>query len=356
MARGGAEISLDGSAGEGGGQILRTALSLSLCTGTPFRISRIRANRKPPGIRPQHLACVRGAEAISGGAGEGAEVGASEMRFRPAPVRPGEYLLEVGTAGSVPLLLQCLFYPLALAGGGTLTLRGGTHLPHSPSYHYLAAVWLTAVQAYGLSADLQLVQAGFYPQGGGEICAQVAAPARAPTLVELPARGTLVDVDVTSFVAGLPLGIAERQTATAVAALQRRGIYSHPENRPLKSPLSKGTAVFIRAQFENTLAGFTALGERGRPAEQVGEDAAAQLGKFMEGAGALDVHLADQILVPAGLLAAGLLGESEPGRTRFTTPEVTPHLTTHADVLRQFLPDVRIDVDAEKGEVTVGRK
>jgi RNA 3'-terminal phosphate cyclase (ATP) len=284
-------------------------------------------------------------------------VGASEIRFRPAPVKPGDYLLEVGTAGSAPLLLQCLFFPLALAGGGRLTLRGGTHVPRSPVYHYLAAVWLPAVQAYGLSAELRLEQAGFYPQGGGEIGAAVAAPAQPPTLVELPARGTLSDVDVTSFVAGgLPLSIAERQGAAAVAALQRKGIYSHSENRPLKAPLSKGTAVFVRAQFENTMAGFSALGEGGRPAEQVGEDAAAELGKFMAGSGALDPHLADQILLPAALLAAGLLGDAEPGRTRFTTSEVTPHLTTNADVLQRFLPRIRIAVDAEKGEVAVERR
>jgi RNA 3'-terminal phosphate cyclase (ATP) len=283
-------------------------------------------------------------------------VGASELRFQPAKVKAGDYLFEVGTAGSAPLLLQCLFYPLALAGGGRLTLRGGTHLPNSPVYHYLAAVWLPAVQAYGLSAELRLEQAGFYPQGGGEIGAAVSGPAQPPTLVELPARGTLAEVGVTSFVAGLPLAIAERQGAAAVAALQRRGIYSHSENRPLKSTLSRGTAVFIRAQFENTMAGFSALGERGRPAEQVGEDAAGQLGKFMAGSGALDPHLADQILVPAALLAAGLLGDSQPGRTRFTTPEITPHLTTNADVLQRFLPQIRIDLDAERGEVAVERR
>jgi len=284
-------------------------------------------------------------------------VGASEISFRPAPVKPGDYLLEVGTAGSAPLLLQCLFYPLSLAGGGKLTLRGGTHLPHSPVYHYLAAVWLPAVQAYGLSAELRLEQAGFYPQGGGEIGAVLSERAQPPTLVELPARGTLADVDVTSFVAGgLPLAIAERQGAAAVAALQRKGIYSHSENRPLKSTLSRGTAVFIRAQFENNMAGFSALGEGGRPAEQVGEDAAAELAKFMAGSGALDPHLADQLLLPAALLAAGLLGDAEPGRTRFTTSEVTPHLTTNADVLQRFLPGIRIAVDAERGEVAVERR
>ena len=346
---------MDGGAGEGGGQILRTALSISLCTGTPFRISRIRANRKPPGLRPQHLACVRGAGPFPVAPAK-APKWAPSTRFQPAPVKPGDYLLEVGTAGSAPLLLQCLFYPLALGGGGRLTLRGGTHLPHSPVYHYLAAVWLPTVQAYGLGVELRLEQAGFYPQGGGEISAVVPERAQPPTLVELLSRGTIGDVDVTSFVAGLPLAIAERQGAAAVAALQRRGIYSHTENRPLKSTLSRGTAVFIRAQFENTMAGFSALGERGRPAEQVGEEAVGELGKFMALTGALEPHLADRILIPAALLAAGLLGDSQPGRTRFTTSEVTSHLTTNADVLQQFLPQIRIGVDVERGEVTVERR
>src|SRR5215218_8750602 len=169
-------VVLDGGEGEGGGQIVRTALSLSLITGRPLHLHHLRANRRPSGLRPQHLACVRGAEAISGGTSEGAAVGASEIHFTPRPVRPGDYLLEVGTAGSTPLLLQCLFYPLALAGGGTLTLRGGTHLPKSPSFHYLQEVWLPVMRAYGLPAALSLTHAGFYPEGAGELRAQIDAP------------------------------------------------------------------------------------------------------------------------------------------------------------------------------------
>ena len=126
------------SAGEGGGQVLRSALSLSLITGQPFHLRNVRARRDPTGLRPQHLACVRGAEALGQGSSEGARVGSAELTFEPGEVRPGDHLLDVGTAGSAPLLLQCLFYPLALAGGGTLTLRGGTHLPHSPAYPYLS--------------------------------------------------------------------------------------------------------------------------------------------------------------------------------------------------------------------------
>ncbi|HSP78113.1 MAG TPA: RNA 3'-terminal phosphate cyclase [Myxococcaceae bacterium] len=344
-------LELQGDEGEGGGQILRSALSLSLVTGRPFHLTRVRANRHPPGLRPQHLACVRGAELLSGGHSEGAEVGSPELRFEPGPVRPGDYVLEVGTAGSTPLLFQCLFYPLALAGGGSLTLRGGTHLPHSPSYHYLAGVWLPMVQAYGLGASLRLVHAGFYPEGAGEFQAQVGPPGEPPRLVELPARGTLRDISVSSFVGGLPFTIAERQSKAAVAALRERGIYSHTENRPLPVTRSVGTVTFIVAQFENTLAGFTALGERGRPAEEVGRQAAAEVARFMGSGGALDEHLGDQILLPAALLAAGKLGPASPGTTRYTTARVTEHLTTHARVIERFLP-VRVTVE-QAGAVEV---
>lgn len=337
-------VELDGSEGEGGGQILRSALSLSLITGRPFHMKNVRANRQPPGLRPQHLACVRGAEAISGGQSEGAAVGASELRFQPGPVRPGNYVIEVGTAGSTPLLFQCLFYPLALAGGGSLTLRGGTHLPHSPSYHYVVGVWLQLVRAYGLNASLRLVHAGFYPEGAGEFVAEVEPVHRPPIRVELPARGTLNDITVNSFVGGLPFSIAERQSKAAVAALRERGLLSHAENRPMPTTRSVGTVTFILAQFENTIAGFTALGERGRPAEEVGREAAEELARFMESGGALDEHLGDQILLPAALLAAGKLGEASPGTTRYTMQRVTEHLTTHAWLIERFLP-VRVTVE-----------
>jgi RNA 3'-terminal phosphate cyclase (ATP) len=352
----GERIHLDGSEGEGGGQILRTALSASLITGRPFEIVRIRARRKQPGLRPQHLACVRGAEAITGGAAssEGAQVGAERLVFEPAPVKAGDYLLEIGTAGSTPLLLQCLFYPLVLAGGGSLTLKGGTHLPHSPTYHYLSWIWAPTMAAYGLPVDLRLRYAGFYPKGAGEVSAHLLPRTEPPLRVELPARGTLQEVHVTSFVGGLSFDIAERQAKSAVALLRGKGIPSQVEKLPLPVTVSVGTSVFVRAQFEHTAAGFSALGERGRRAEEVGEDAASQLSAFMETAGALDEHLADQILVPAALLAGGLLGPVR-GQTRFTTSRVTDHLLTNARVLERFF-DVVVAVDAASGEVRVAAR
>lgn len=336
-------VVLDGGEGEGGGQILRTALSLSLITQRPFEIRRIRANRKPPGLRPQHLACVRGAEAISESHSEGGEVGASTLEFQPGRVKPGDYVLEIGTAGSTPLLLQCLYYPLALAGGGKLTLRGGTHLPHSPCHPYLAEVWGPMLRRFGLGLELTMREAGFYPQGGGELNVSVPPPEAPPGPVLLLARGTLQEMDVSSSVAGLPFTLAERQSAAAAALLRERGIHATSENVPLPCRISKGTSVFIRGQFEHSVAGFTALGERGKPAEEVGREAANAAAAFMASAGAVDEHLGDQILVPAALRAAGYLGARV--ETRYMPSAITGHLATHAKVLEQFLP-VRFEVAA----------
>jgi RNA 3'-terminal phosphate cyclase (ATP) len=343
-------IVLDGSEGEGGGQILRAALCLSLITGKPFRILDIRANRKPSGLRPQHLACVRGAEAIGQGQAQGAQVGSSRLCFQPGTVKGGNYLLEVGTAGSTPLLLQCLFFPLALAGGGELRLQGGTHLAHSPSYHYLNRVWLPVMRLFGLDGQINLRYAGFYPEGAGELRAMVAPSGPVLGEVDLSSRGTLVDMDVTSMVANLPFEIAERQAKAAEASLRERGILCSVEKLPLPTMRSTGSVVFIRAEFERSIAGFTALGERGKRAEEVGREASTQVSSFMESAGAIDMHMGDQILMPAALLAAGKL-PATPALTRYTPEMVTAHLTTHAAVIERFL-QVKVEVGPD-GAVVV---
>jgi len=344
-------VRLDGSEGEGGGQMLRSALSASLITGRPFRLSHIRANRDPPGLRPQHLACVRGAEAISHSRSEGAQVGSSELAFFPGRVSAGSYVFEIGTAGSAPLLFQSLYFPLALAGNSELTLRGGTHVRHSPSFHYLAWIWLPAMRMFGLGGEVHLRRAGFYPEGAGEFRAVIVPKVDPPSTLHWPARGTLREMEVTSFIGSLPFEIAERQTQAAVAALREIGIYCIAENLPLPAAPSAGTVVFIRAQFENTTAGFTALGERGKPAEEVGQEAAKQVAEFMESGGAVDEHLGDQLLVPACLLAAGRLGAVHPGTTEFTPAKITSHLTTNASVLQKFLP-VRVEV-SQSGRVQI---
>ncbi|ADO72139.1 RNA 3'-terminal phosphate cyclase [Stigmatella aurantiaca] len=341
-------VLLDGSESEAGGQILRSALALSLITGRPFHLTHLREHQEPPGLRPHHLACVRGAEAISASTSEEALVGSPELRFTPGPVRPGDYILEVGTAGGTPLVFQCLFFPLALMGGGTLTLRGGTHVAHGPSYPYLSSVWLPAMHAYGLNALLSLTHAGFYPEGGGEFQAQVLPPEPPPVLVDLPARGTLHDISVSTYVGGLPFALADRQSRAAEAALRERGLYCHTKNRPLPVTRSAGSVTFILAQFENTFAGFGALGERGQAPEDVGREAAERVTRFMESGGAIDEHLGDQLLLPAALLAAGRLGPVSPGTTRYTTAQVTEHLKAQVCVIERFLP-VRVEVDVGGG-------
>ncbi|RUO88774.1 RNA 3'-terminal phosphate cyclase [Corallococcus sp. AB018] len=331
-------VLLDGKLGEGGGHVLRSALSLSLITGRPFHLSGLRGHRDPPGLRPHHLAYVRGAEALSGGTSEGASVGSTELRFTPGPVRAGDYLLEAGASGSTPRLFQCLVYPLALAGGGRLTLRGATHPRGGPSFHELVGAWQSVARAYGLPVQLSLTHAGFLPEGAGEFTAEVGAPAEPPVRVDLPARGVLREVRVMSVVGGLPFAVAERQSRAAVAALRERGILAEADNRPLAVTRSQGSATLVLAQFEHTVAGFTSLGERGLDAEGVGREAAEALTRFMETGGALDEHLAEQLLLPAALLASGRLGAVTPGTTRFTAARITDELTVQAEVLRRFLP------------------
>jgi RNA 3'-terminal phosphate cyclase (ATP) len=335
-------IKLDGT---GGGQVLRTALTLALITGTPFRLNAFRAERPSAGLRPRHLALLRAAEAM-GGTAEEATLGGLEVSFEPTPVRPGDYVLELGPTGSAPLVFQMLAFPLALAGGGTVRLRGLTHARQGTSYHHLAWAWVPMVAAYGLQASLSLLQAGFSPDGVGEFRAAVGAMGPPPRLVEVPARGTLHDVAVRALVGGLPFEFAGRATRAAVTALRERGIYCSAENLPLPVGRTAGSVLFVRAQFENTFAAFTVVGERGDAPDEVGTRAAAALSTFMESAGALDERLADQILIPASLLAAGALGAAEPGSTRFTSARVTPHLEATRTVVERFLP---VSVSLEQG-------
>ena len=342
-----APITVDGSAG---GQSLRTALTLSLITQRPFRVEGFCAARMAPGLRPRHLGLLRAAEAL-GGRVEGGQAGALSFAFQPGPVTAGSRVLELGASTPACLVFQCLFYPLALAGGGELRLLGLTHAPKGPTYHHLAWVWLPLLEAYGLRATLSLQRAGFWPEGVGEFRGLVQPPGEPPLRVEVPARGTLQDVEVRSLVGGVPFETAARQARAAEAALREQGIYCHAENLPLPVGKTPGTLVFIRAQFENTFAAFAAVGDRSASPEDVGARAAQALADFMQSPGALDEHLADQILLPAGLLAGGRLGASSPATTRFTAARITPHLRITAALLEEFLP-VRVEVQ-ETGEVAI---
>jgi RNA 3'-terminal phosphate cyclase (ATP) len=351
-------ILLDGSAGEGGGQILRTALSLSAVTRQPFSIENVRANRLKPGLRPQHREAARAAARLCDAALEGDEVGSSRLVFAPRrAVTPGEWALDIGTAGSTPLLFQTLCWPLALAGGpSSVTLRGGTHQDHAPTFHYLALVWAPCVARLGFRFDLALQAAGFYPEGGGEFTAGI-HPAHAMPPLDVRHRGTLRDVEVVSMVGGLPYEVANRQAERALRGLRDLGINAEAERVPMPSRASRGGHVLIVSTFERARAGHGAVSARERSPEQIADDAVDAFRGYVSGGAALDRYLGDQLLLPAALLAAGLVPPA-PGvvpATRYTVAAVTKHLTTSAEVIRRFL-DVDISIrgrEEEEGEVRV---
>ncbi|MCP4211113.1 MAG: RNA 3'-terminal phosphate cyclase [Halieaceae bacterium] len=332
-------IRIDGSQGEGGGQVLRSSLTLSILTQTPFHITRIRANRSKPGLRPQHLAAVRAAAAISRAQVQGADPGSTSLQFRPGRVQPGAYQFDIGTAGSTSLVFQTLFLPLALAAEPSqLTITGGTHVPWSPCYHYLERQWLSVLHACGYRARLRLDQAGFYPKGGGRIRATI-QPVATLTPFDLSACGRLEMVSGLSIIANLPAHIARRQQEQVERRLRGRVPDLQVETATLASP-GQGTAVFLQAIYQTGCAAFTALGRRGKPAERVADEAVDALDMFLATGAAVDKHLADQLILPLALL---------PGESTFTTAEITQHLLTNIDVVQSFLP-VSIDVQGALGK------
>jgi RNA 3'-terminal phosphate cyclase (ATP) len=342
-------LEIDGSYGEGGGQILRTALSFSCLTGRPFRIFNIRRGRRKPGLMPQHLAAVRAAQAITDATVQGAEPGATSLSFFPQAVKGGEFQFDIGTAGSVTLLLQTLIPPLLHAGQpSTLTLTGGTHVPSSPSAHYLAEVFAPTLKRLGVEIRLTVESYGFYPRGGGKIRAHI-VPTREIRPLQLTARGDLRDIAGSSVVCHLPLTIAERQRTAALATLEAILDSSHRLAKIDLLPvpgLGQGTFLFLRVDTETGRAGFTALGSRGKPAETVGAEAATELCHYLSTKAALDPHLADQ-LVP--FLA---LGRAE---SAFSTSRITPHLLTNLWTANIFRPlNYRLTGQVEQpGEVTI---
>jgi RNA 3'-terminal phosphate cyclase (ATP) len=321
-------ISLDGSQGEGGGQIVRTALALSAVTGQGFEITRIRAGRAVPGLRPQHLAAVRAATLACGARVGGAFDGSPDLRFEPGPVAPGDFRFEIATAGAVTLVLQTVLLPLATAAQPSrVEVTGGTHVPASPSFHYLELHWRSVMERLGVAVSLTLTRAGFYPPGGGEVRAEVQPWSRPAASLSLEKRGALVGIRGTSGASRLKGDVAQRQRDAAQSVLwERRRLEAEwaVVNVPAASP---GSYLLLEAVFEESRAAFGFLGQRGVRAEVVGDRAARTLLKFLEAEGAVDPHLADQLAVPLALSGGG---------GRVTTSEVTRHLETVAGVLARF--------------------
>lgn len=333
-------IVVDGAMGEGGGQVLRTSLALSLVTGLPFRIERIRAARARPGLAPQHLRSVQAAAAAGRARVEGAWRGSMALLFVPGAVSAGIYRFDVGTAGSASLVLQTVALPLALAGGAsTVAVVGGTHVPWSPSAHYLERQWAWALEQIGARLEVRLGRAGFYPRGGGEITARI-EPTRGFRPVRWIEPGRLLAVTGISAAANLDPSIAARQARRARERLAGLGVPVAVEVQRIDAP-SPGTFLFLEAAFEHARCCATGLGERGKPAERVADEAADEIAGFVGSGAAVDPHLADQLLLPLCLAA---------GESVFTTARVTRHLTTNAAVIRRFLPGAAVEVEGAEGE------
>jgi len=329
-------LTIDGSFGEGGGQILRSALTLSLLTGTAFEIERIRAGRKQPGLRPQHLRALAAAATISGAAVEGAEIGSERFRFEPGPIKAGRYHFQIGTAGSTALVLQTIALPLAFAAERSVVeIVGGTHVPFSPAFDYLNEQWLWALRQMDLSVQLTLVRAGFYPKGGGTIRAVVLPQAGRPIKpMTQTHRGSLIEVTGTSAVANLPASVGDRQWRRAARRLDGAHIRHRIDAVHLPAR-GNCTVLSLVARFSHTQSCHVALGARAKPAERVADEALNEFFAHLETGACLDRHLGDQVLLPLALAD---------GPSAFTTSKVTEHLRTNAEIIRQFLP-ARIEID-----------
>lgn len=329
-----AEITLNGAFGEGGGQILRTALTLSMLTGIPFHLTNIRARRAKPGLMPQHLQAVRSAAAICQGNVAGDEHGGRDLRFRPGPITPGVYRFDIGTAGSTGLLAQTLVPALALQKRPSrLTLIGGTHVPMSPCFHYLTWQWQAYMTRLGLRPSVTMERAGFYPRGGGVLSIRVDPPTRLRALT-LDSRGRLLEISGISAVANLPEHIARRQRIAAVERLA--GYRPVRVQEAILEAYGQGTVIALLARFEGGSGCHFALGERGKPAEEVGAEAGKDLRRYLNSEAAVDRYLADQLLLPLALV---------PGRSVYTGESITDHLMTNAAVVRAFLPKTVISIE-----------
>ncbi|HEY0160171.1 MAG TPA: RNA 3'-terminal phosphate cyclase [Thermoanaerobaculia bacterium] len=334
-------IVIDGSLGEGGGQVLRTSLSLSLLTRTPFRIENIRAKRKSPGLLRQHLTAVNAATQVGAASVEGAHVGSSTLTFIPTALRSGDYAFAIGTAGSTMLVLQTLLLPLALADGpSTVELEGGTHNPSAPPFDFIDRAFLPLLRRMGAEVELTLVRPGFYPAGGGKIQVRI-APAKTLARLELDERGAMTTRCARAVVANLPWTIAEREVKVVAEELE------WPEDclqaHTLTGSAGPGNCISVIAGFEQVTDVFTAFGERGVPAEAVAHNAAKQARRYLNSNAAVGEHLADQLLLP---LAVG-------GGGSFTTTPLSGHSLTNIETIGRFVDRAIATEQVSNGVVRV---
>lgn len=325
-------IRVDGSFGEGGGQILRTSLALSTHFGVPVEVVNIRKNRKYPGLMPQHLTAVKACQSICNGQTEGAEINSERLFFKPGKVKAGKYSFNVAehkrSAGAATLVFQTILLPLLFARKESqITIQGGTHVPWSPPANYIRKVFLPVLGRFGAQTFFKIRKWGWYPEGGGEIQCRI-KPLQKLKAYQLKERGKLRRINGLSAVSNVGNNVAERQAKSCHKAFRGMKLRADIKTRDVAGP-GKGSLVFLTAEFERVRAGFTVLGEKGLPAEKVAIGAVEELEAFLGKKVCLDHYLADQLLP-----FAALVGE----RIEMNVSKITSHLLTNLWVCKKFLP------------------
>ena len=333
------KIVIDGSVGEGGGQILRTSLTLSLLTKKTLRIHNIRSKRSSPGLKQQHLTALKAAAEISNAQVEGDFPGSQEVLFVPGEINPGKYSFKIPTAGSTTLVMQTIFMPLSSASKAShVSITGGTHVPWSPPYHYLEWQWLPWMEQIGYPGKIELGQCGYYPAGGGRLSCAV-FPAETIKPLQVAMRSKLVQIRGISAASNLPRDIPNRQRLRFVSRLGP----SYPLNDIRSAVLpgqGKGTFLTVLLEFERTTACFTSLGKKGKRAEMVADELVKQVEEYLDTSGCVDSYLPDQLLIPLSFAN---------GQSSIQTSKITLHLMTNAEIIQQFLP-VRISIEGDMGK------
>ena len=323
-------IKIDGSAGEGGGQVLRTALGLSLVTGKPFHIKNIRGKRKKPGLMRQHLTAVKAATQIGMAEASGAAIASQELIFRPSTLQPGNYHFAIGTAGSCTLVLQAVLPALLMAAGPSeLVLKGGTHNPMAPPFTFLERTFLPLLKKMGAQVEVELVRPGFFPAGGGKIKVKV-TPATKLQPLELVQRDE-VDVEARALCAELPGHIAVRELDVC---RRRLGIAEDKTEIVQLDEHGPGNVVNIFVHSDHLTETFTGFGQVNVSAEKVAKRTVGQVVSYLESGTPVGRYLADQLLVPLALAGGGCFRTSKPSQ----------HTLTNIEVVQRFL-EIEIGVE-----------
>lgn len=318
-------ISIDGAMGEGGGQIVRTSLALSLCLGKPFTIKNIRIKRRKPGLAWQHLAAVNAASKVGNAETQGVEHKSTEFSFKPHIIQGGAYTFDIGTAGSTSLVLQTILPALLQAETNSqVSLVGGTHNPLSPSFDFLEKAYFSVLRKLGAKISAQLIRPGYMPKGGGQIDVSIETGKKLSP-IQLNERGNISQVTAVARVAGLPLHIATREIKTIQEILHLNNHQVFIEEQPAE--YGPGNVVFIEAQSENITEVFTAYGQPHVPAEKVARSVAEEAQTYLNSEVPVGYHLADQLLLYMALSGKGSIVTLKP----------SSHTLTNIQVIKQFV-------------------